>query len=121
MTRCALTALALTIASPLAAQTDLPLLTMLDGVAPGFEATLSLAEPGVVRGHAPCNSYSAPLIGTLPTFRVEAITATEMACEALAFEQPFFELLLLMDHAEQVDNVLTLTGAGHVMEFSSRP
>jgi heat shock protein HslJ len=47
--------------------------------------------------------------------------STKMACPELAAEQRFFELLGQMDHAEQAGALLTLTGAGHVMEFSSPP
>jgi len=125
MIRTALTALALMIAAPLAAplaaQTQAPVLTLLDGAAPGFDATLSLENPGFVQGNAPCNHYSARLTGTLPAFRVEAILSTKMACPDLAAEQRFFEVLSLMGHAVQEGDLLTLTGAGHEMVFSSQP
>jgi len=121
MTRFALTALALMIATPLQAQTEGLVLTLLDGAAPGFEATLSFEQPGMVFGRAPCNRYSAQLDAPLPAFKPKAIMSTRMACPALDAEQQFFDLLGQMDQAELGDGVVTLTGAGHVMVFSSRP
>lgn len=103
-----------------AAHTGWPL-TLVDGQTPGFTATLALDQPGKVHGRAPCNRYSGSLTATLPAFRVEAVISTKMACADMAAEQRFFDLLDQMDHAEQVGDVLTLTGAGHEMVFSSRP
>ena len=96
-------------------------LTLVDGVAPGYTATLALDQPGKVYGRAPCNRYSGPRRGDLPVFRVEAVMSTKMACPEMAAEQAFFDLLTLMEHAEQGDGVLTLTGGGHEMVFSRQP
>ena len=121
MTRFALTAaLALGLASPVAAQ-DLLTLTLLDGGTPPYTATLGLQKPGVVQGRGPCNSYSAPLTADLPAFKIAEIMATKMACPDLAAEQQFFDLLRQMDHVDQTADSVTLTGAGHELVFSSLP
>lgn len=114
------------VASPLAAQTDPPdipawALTQLDGADPGFEASIALDQPGMVRGRGPCNRFTAPQNAVLPDFRVDAIMSTKMACPHSAAEQQFFDLLSQMDQAEQSDSILILTGAGHRLVFSSLP
>lgn len=109
-------ALALT---PLAAlaETGWPL-TLVDGAAPGYSATLALDQSGQVHGRSPCNRYSGSLTDALPEFRVEALMSTRMACADLAAEQAFFDLLGRMERAERADRMLTLTGDGHVMVFT---
>ena len=121
MTRIPATVLALMFTSPLAAETSLPVLTLLDGAPPGLAASLLLDPAGSIAGRGPCNRYSAPQMADLPAFKVETIISTKMACADLAAEQLFFDLLTQMEHAEQSGGVLSLTGAGHVMVFSSRP
>ena len=118
MLRLGFTALALVLASPLAAETPL---TLLDGQPPGFMATLSLDDAGLVQGRAPCNRYSARWMGPLPTITLDAILSTKMACPEIDAEQRFFELLSLMDHAETAGDSVTLSGAGHVLVFSRLP
>ena len=121
-----MTRLALTIAAavfPCAAQASDAAwpLALVDGVAPGYAATLSLDQPGQIHGRAPCNRYSASLTGSLPGFSLGSVMATRMACADIAAEQRFFDLLSRMDHAEQTDSTLTLTGGGHRMVFFSQP
>lgn len=110
-------ALTLTPFAACAADTGWPL-TLVDGAAPGYTATLALDQRGQVHGRAPCNRYSGSMTGTLPDFRVEAVMSTKMACADMAAEQAFLDLLTRMERAEKGDGVLTLTGDGHVMVFT---
>jgi heat shock protein HslJ len=96
-------------------------LILVDGAEPGYPATLSMDQPGQVYGRAPCNRYSGSMIGSLPAFRVETVMSTKMACSDGEAEQKFFDLLSRIDQAEQADGMLTLTGAGHELVFSSLP
>jgi len=111
----------LTGSTPLVAQ-DAPdpawPLTLIDGQSPGFSATLSLDQPGFVRGRGPCNGYSARLTGTLPAVALGAIRSTKMACPDLAAERAFFALLGGIDTIIATQTALTLSGNGHVMVFA---
>ncbi len=93
-------------------------LMLLDGQSPGFSATLSLDQPGFVRGRGPCNGYSAELTGTLPAITVGVVRSTRMACPDLAAEQTFFALLGGIDTIIATQTALTLSGDGHEMVFA---
>jgi heat shock protein HslJ len=70
-------------------------LTAIDGQP--FAARVLIAFPkdrSTVVGTGPCNWFSATrLTEPFPTDRITGITATEMACDALAEEQRFFAAL----------------------------
>lgn len=117
MTRLALSFAFLIPTAATAADTSWPL-ALVDGVPPGYVATLSMDQPGQVHGRAPCNRYSGSMTEGLPAFKVEAVMSTKMACADMEAEQQFFDLLVQMDRAEQSEDALTLTGAGHQMVFS---
>lgn len=56
------------------------MLSLVDGQAVDYTATLSLAEPGRVTGQAPCNRYFADVTRDGASFKLGIIGATRMAC-----------------------------------------
>ena len=78
-------------------------LSVLDGASfPGF-ATLWFDKAGNAGGQAPCNRFTATNSAMLPDLALTDITATEMACDALAEEVRFFQILAAMETASQPD------------------
>ena len=95
-------------------------LVAIDGQVMDFSATLKIGADGSVSGKAPCNSYGGQNRATLPDLSLPALRATRMACDKLAEEQRFFDMLSAMTRVDQLDRrTLVLTGAdGHSMEFA---
>ncbi|PIE09518.1 MAG: META domain-containing protein [Rhodobacterales bacterium] len=76
------------------------------GTAP--RATISFPEPGLVAGEAPCNAYSGRQTAPYPWFKIEDISATRLACDALDQETRFFDALRSMTEAETLGTTLIL-------------
>ena len=93
------------------------MLSLVDGQAVDYTATLSLAEPGRVTGQAPCNRYFADVTRNGASFKLGLIGATRMACLQIKGEAEFFQTLQAMETAAEVPGQLTLSGAGHQMVF----
>ncbi|MEO5615710.1 MAG: META domain-containing protein [Cypionkella sp.] len=98
------------------AGTDWVLATV-DGAAVDYTATLSLAEPGLATGQAPCNRYFADVARDGATFKLGMIGATRMACLQIKGEAAFFQTLQGVATAEETSAQLVLTGTGHQMVF----
>jgi heat shock protein HslJ len=109
-----------TTAKPDDAMTDW-VLDQIDGAAPGWPATISLAEPGRISGQAPCNRYFAGATIRDGSIAIQPIAATRMACADLAGEARFFQLLQGMTVVEQSADSLVLIGGGHQMAFVRAP
>lgn len=94
-------------------------LTVLDGASFPVFATLWFDENGNAGGQAPCNSFTATNSATLPDLALNEITATEMACEALALEVRFFAMLSAMNSAslQDPDRLLLEGSDGRTMTF----
>ncbi len=105
-----------TAAKPDDAMTDW-VLDQIDGKAPGWPATISLAEPGRISGQAPCNRYFAGATIRDGSIAIKPIAATRMACADLAGESVFFQLLQAVTGIEQAADRLVLRGGGHEMVF----
>lgn len=81
-------------------------------------ATISFPEPGVIKGHAPCNLYSGEQKAPYPWFEVGPIAATQIACDALDAENDFFAALKQMRQIEAVGDTLIMSNeAGRQMVF----
>lgn len=93
-------------------------LVLMDGVAPGYQATLNLDAPGRVTGIAPCNRYFADLVQDGDSFKLSALGSTKMACPDMMAEQDFFQALHGVDTAVQQDGQLRLSGNGHELVFA---
>lgn len=93
-------------------------LATVDGVAPGYAATLDLSEAGLMTGQAPCNRYFADMALQGEALDLGPIGATKMACEAMQGESDYFAMLGQMDSLTRTEDVLTLRGAGHEMVFT---
>jgi heat shock protein HslJ len=74
-------------------------LTLIDDTGFPTFATLWFDANGNLGGQAPCNSWTAPNAAKLPQLKLSGITATEMACDALADETRFFQTLSVMQTA----------------------
>jgi len=94
-------------------------LTALNGTSFPAPATLWFDENGNAGGQAPCNSFTAPNGAKLPDLALTNITATEMACEALADEGRFFDTLAAMKTAtlQNPDQLLLQGSDGRTMLF----
>jgi heat shock protein HslJ len=92
-------------------------LATVDGQAPGYGATLSLAEPGRVSGQAPCNRYFAELTRDGAGFVLGPIGATKMACDQMQGEAAFFAALGTVTAATEAPGVLELSGSGPILGF----
>ena len=94
-------------------------LTVLNGASFPVSATLWFDENGNAGGQAPCNSFTAPNRATLPDLALTNITATEMACDALADEARFFDTLAAMKTAtlQDPDRLLLQGSDGRSMMF----
>ncbi|PVA06380.1 META domain-containing protein [Thalassorhabdomicrobium marinisediminis] len=96
-------------------------LVELDGAAFTETATIQFPEAGRVVGQAPCNSYFGSLTSEYPTFALDAVGATKMACPDLVAEDTFFAALEEMTTAELNDAALILSnGDGRKMVFEPR-
>ncbi|MDZ4311152.1 MAG: META domain-containing protein [Cypionkella sp.] len=93
------------------------MLSLVDGQAVDYTATLSLTEPGRVTGQAPCNRYFADLSRDGSSFKLGMIGATRMACLQIKGEADFFQTLQGIETADEASGKLTLSGAGHQMVF----
>lgn len=93
------------------------MLSLVDGQAVDYTATLSLAEPGRVTGQAPCNRYFADVTRNGTSFKLGMIGATRMACLQIKGEAAFFQALQGIETADESGDKLTLSGAGHQMVF----
>jgi heat shock protein HslJ len=88
-------------------------LTLIDDTDFPTFATLWFDANGNLGGKAPCNGWTARNIAALPELKLSGITATEMACDALADETRFFETLSVMETATLTNtDQLTLQGPG---------
>ena len=97
-------------------------LVELDGNPFTAHATISFPSKGKVTGQAPCNSYSGIQSVPLPWFKVDQITATEMACPDLDVEQEFFEALSAMSLGETLGGTMILSNeSGREMVFKTTP
>ncbi len=76
-----------------------------------FPATATLTFPvtGEIAGHAPCNSYSAPMTTPYPWFEVKQIASTRMACPDLDAESDFFTALTAVSISEVSGDTLILS------------
>jgi heat shock protein HslJ len=94
-------------------------LATLNGKSFSASAILSFDADGHAVGQAPCNRFSATNGATYPALALTEITATEMACDALAEESRFFQALAAMTAARLQDaDRLLLTGPdGQTMVF----
>lgn len=94
----------------------------LDGTPAPARATLRLPRQGQVTGRAPCNNYSARQTAPYPWFKVEAVTATKVACPDLKSETMFFDALAQMSLAEVSGDTLLLSNDdGREMLFVAAP
>lgn len=93
------------------------ILTTVDGQPAGYSATLNLGDPVRVTGQAPCNRYFADLTRDGDSFKLGAIGATRMACQQIAGEAAYFQMLQGVETVAMGPGMLTLTGNGHQMEF----
>ena len=93
-------------------------LTVVDGAAPRYSATINLVEPSMISGQAPSNRFSGPVARAGGSFVVGELAATRMACADLAGEAEFFALLARIKEAEEMPGLLILTGDGHEMRFA---
>lgn len=98
-------------------------LTVLDGANFPARATLWFDENGNAGGQAPCNSYIASNSAALPDLALTGITATEMACDALAQEGRFLDTLAAMQTAslQGPDRLLLERSDGRRMMFQRLP
>lgn len=92
-------------------------LATIDGKAPDYSATLSLAEPGRISGQAPCNRYFADLKREGAGFVLGPIGATKMACDQMQGEAAFFAALGSVTTAKEEAGVLELSGGGAILGF----
>ena len=94
-----------------------------DGGPAPWPATLSLAQPGLVSGASPCNTYSGPVLNDAGTFRVGLLALTEMACagDLMMGEATYMAALTAVNAAEFAPDRLVLTGGGHELVFSAAP
>ncbi|GAA6209081.1 hypothetical protein NBRC116601_23740 [Cognatishimia sp. WU-CL00825] len=84
-------------------------LTSLQGAAFSAKASLRFLPDGRVKGHAPCNGFSATQSAPYPWFSLSAIVSTKRACNDLTAEQRFFAALNDMTLAEVLGDTLILS------------
>lgn len=94
-------------------------LLAIDGQVVDIPATLTVHAGGGISGKAPCNSYAASNLSSLPELSLSGLRSTRMACDRLADEQHFLDVLSSMTGIAQPDaRTLVLTGpGGRTMEF----
>ncbi|MGH1463735.1 MAG: META domain-containing protein [Cognatishimia sp.] len=93
-------------------------LTTIDDSAFAARATLNFLPDGLVRGHAPCNSFTATQTAPYPWFELTPVLSTKRACKALQAERRFFAALSKMSLAEISGDTLILSNdAGQLMLF----
>lgn len=94
-------------------------LLAINGAVTESGTTLRIEADGTLAGAAPCNRWSSANAATLPALQLRGIRATRMACDKLAEEQVFFDVLSAMTAmALDGDRNLVLTGPdGRSMEF----
>ena len=95
-------------------------LLAVDGAFYEANATLQIADDGSLTGSGPCNRWSARNAATLPDLKIEGLRATRMACDRLADEQAFFDVLIGMTGLKLAGpKNLVVQGPGdRSMEFS---
>ncbi|MFN5996431.1 MAG: META domain-containing protein [Paracoccaceae bacterium] len=95
-------------------------LLAVDGTFYEANATLQIADDGSLTGSGPCNRWSARNATTLPDLKIEGLRATRMACDRLADEQVFFDVLIGMTGVKLAGpKNLVLQGPGdRSMKFS---
>lgn len=76
--------------------------------------TLQFQLDGSIYGNAPCNSYTASQKIPLPWFEAGPIVSTSRACDDLAEERKYFQVLDEVIFAEITGNTMLLTGDGGV-------
>jgi heat shock protein HslJ len=97
-------------------------LLALDGAPFLAEATISFAEPGRIAGRAPCNTYAAGNVETLPRIRLSGLLATRRSCADIVLESRFFGVLAEMEAARIEGGRLVLSNAeGREMVFEPLP
>ena len=90
----------------------------IDGAAFDAQAVLEFPEEGVLRGQAPCNTFSGQQTVPYPWFKAENLAVTRLACPDLPAETAFFEALQAMTLAEVgVDTLFLSNDAGRKMVF----
>ncbi len=83
-------------------------------------ATIAFPQEGRITGRAPCNTYTATQKIPYPWFEISDLTVTKMACEDMASETAFFQMLGKMALVEVLDNLLVLsTETGEEMVFTA--
>ncbi|MEE9388071.1 MAG: META domain-containing protein [Paracoccaceae bacterium] len=93
----------------------------MNGVAFGARATISFPEQGLIRGRAPCNSYSAEQRAPYPWLEMGPIAATRALCADFPAETRFFNALTAMTQIEVLGDLLILrSDTGAEMVFRSR-
>lgn len=125
MRRSALTLILLLLSACVAPEPEQPpywwKLVSIDGKP--FPATAQIAFRGEngdrIIGQAPCNSFSARVVKEpFPTVRFVDITATEMACDALAAETAFLAALSQMTgEGVGIGYLYLVNEAGRRMDF----
>ena len=85
-------------------------------------ATVSFPDPGTAKGHGPCNTWAAKQSAPYPWIELGPIAATRRACQDMASEQVFFEILTQITLAEVQGEVLLLTHEdGRILTFVKYP
>ena len=90
-----------------------------NGAAPEAVITLDLGADALT-GRAPCNRFGAEVRRDGEGLTVGPIRSTRMACPHLSEETRFFNTLSGMDHVEQTEKLLVLSGGGVWMVFTRR-
>lgn len=93
-------------------------LTVIDDAPFTASATITFPEKGLVRGDAPCNTWSGSQTAPYPWFAPGPIMSTQRACAHMEKEALFFATLGEMTLAEVQGGVLILSNdAGREMVF----
>lgn len=88
----------------------------------GYPVTATL-EDGRISGRAACNTYGGAMVVTGERFELDAVSATEMACEpaAMAAEAAYVRALRAADRVRRDAARLVLTGPGTELVFTRLP
>ena len=98
---------------------DTWILRSLNGKTVPSRITLTFPEKGVIAGQAACNTYRAVQTAPLPWFEIGPIRATKRACDGLALEQEYLEVLAKMTLIELKQTTLLLSSdTGQYLEFA---
>ncbi len=65
---------------------------------------------GFISGQAPCNVINGNYVGTLPSFEVETMVSTKIACDLLGLEHRIIEGFMNARQASIANNRLTISG-----------